>query len=347
MITIIVPTLNHPELIERHLRYYDSVGFKGSIFIGDSSEGELAERTLAAIKKYENKLDLAYHWAPKIHDALCMQQMLDSIKTPYIIFNGDDDFNVPSAMEECMEFLDTNPDYSAVHGIGLIAVVEPTGTSQRLIGTSYYNQQVVEAETAAERLVYHYAHPAATGFTVQRLETLKTRYQWAHEMADRPFAGEWLPDSLTVALGKVKELDTFYLIRQIHPGRHVYPPVFDWISSEIWRESYNIYLDHMADVISEIDDIPHEEARTVVKQAFWDRLTKSMYKGIMTMNGEAEQSGLRRLAKSLPGVKGTYRNLKSRLPGEENAMTMEALLRPGSPYHDEFMPAYRTMIDPL
>ena len=45
MITVFVPTINHPDLIERQLRYYADVGFQGAILIGDSSEGELAEQT--------------------------------------------------------------------------------------------------------------------------------------------------------------------------------------------------------------------------------------------------------------------------------------------------------------
>ena len=97
----------------------------------------------------------------------------DSIETPYIVFNGDDDFTVPSALDECIDFLRVNPDYSAVHGVGVAATVESDENGTRVVGVGYYRQQTCEDDTAAKRLVSHYSNPVATGFTVQKVETLR------------------------------------------------------------------------------------------------------------------------------------------------------------------------------
>ena len=43
-ITILVPTMNRPDYLQRALAYYRAAGFDGCILIGDSSEGEAAEQ---------------------------------------------------------------------------------------------------------------------------------------------------------------------------------------------------------------------------------------------------------------------------------------------------------------
>ena len=209
MITLLVPTLNHPDLIYRQLRYYADVGFPGAILIGDSSEGELAERTEQAVKKHQDKVDVTYVSCPNMHDTEAQQQLVKFVKTPYVIGSGDDDFYIPSALEELVDWLSKHPEYGSVHGLASMAYVQPNGTGQNVLGTAYYPQQISEAETASERLLHHYTNYSNVGYSIKRVDSLQPMFGRAHEM-ERSFAGEIFSSCLLVVLGKVKELDIFY-----------------------------------------------------------------------------------------------------------------------------------------
>lgn len=350
MITILVATLNHPDLINRQLKYYADIGFKGAITIGDSSEGDLAKRTEDAVKRYQNRITANYLRCPNVHDAACMQQLLETVETPYVVRSGDDDFHIPAGLEKCVTFLEKNPDYTAVHGLGILAMVEPNGSGQKVLGTSYYKQQATEAESAAERLMHHYRNYAGTGFSLQRTESVRVMFKRAHEVVDRSFAGEALASCLSVVLGKFKELDCFYLVRQIHNNRHLLPSKFDWITSDNWLPSYRLYLENMSDEVSKKDNIPIAKAQEVVMQEFWGFLANTLQIQWNSKTGQSkvsERSGARRAIGRIPGAKSTWRAVKSRMPGQQNAVSLKALMRAGSPYHDEFMHTYRAMVEPL
>jgi hypothetical protein len=58
------------------------------------------------------------------------------------------------------------------------------------------------------------------------------------------------------------------------------------------------------------------------------------------------RTGLRKLARRIPGVPSTWETVRSFLPGEHNKISLQALLRPSSPYHADFMPIYRAITIP-
>ena len=47
----------------------------------------------------------------------------------------------------------------------------------------------------------------------------------------------------------------------------------------------------------------------------------------------------------IPLLKGTWHQARSFLPGDQNKISLPALLRPGSPYHADFMPIYRAVVN--
>ena len=97
-----------------------------------------------------------------------------------------------------------------------------------------------------------------------------------------------------------------------------------------------------------MDNITKEKAQVIVKRAFCDRLIKNMYRKSAHANGnQSLPLRFRRAGVLFPGAKRAYRAMMSRLPGEKNAMQLESLLKPGSPHHEQFMPAYGTMVEPL
>src|SRR3989338_235501 len=109
MITIILPTMNRPDFLERLLRYYAAVNFQHSIFIGDASDSGPADKAKTVVAKFKSNLNVEYHGCPGLSIAQTVAKLNQSLKTPYAVLTGDDDFLVPAGIGRCVDFLKRNP----------------------------------------------------------------------------------------------------------------------------------------------------------------------------------------------------------------------------------------------
>lgn len=141
---------------------------------------------------------------------------------------------------------------------------------------------------------------------------------------------ELLPCCLSVILGKIKQLDGLYLIRQDHGKRIVLPNWFEWITNEAWYPSYCTFRDCLAEAIACKDGITLEEAKLVVEKAFAGYLAHFILKYNPT------NSQWRSIAKQIPGARTIWDTLKPL----RNKYCLSNLLKPGSPYYKDFMPIY-------
>ena len=71
---------------------------------------------------------------PGFNSVECVGKLVHMVSTPYAAFVADDDFLVPSALEQCADFLDVNQDYSAAHGLGILVTVEGNAAHGSLKG---------------------------------------------------------------------------------------------------------------------------------------------------------------------------------------------------------------------
>ncbi|MBC8280176.1 MAG: TIGR00180 family glycosyltransferase [Chloroflexi bacterium] len=119
-ISLFTPTKNRPEFVARLLRYYQDIGFTGPVLIGDSSDTDNLEQSKSLIEEMGQCLDVQHHEMPGLNGVQCVEQLIELVTTPYAAFVADDDYLVPSALYQCAEFLEENPDYSAAHGLGFL-----------------------------------------------------------------------------------------------------------------------------------------------------------------------------------------------------------------------------------
>jgi len=168
-------------------------------------------------------------------------------------------------------------------------------------------------------------------------------------VSDKAFASELLPCSLSIILGKVKELNCIYLVRQVHEQRYLLPDMYDWMTSPDWLPSYQVFRNCLTKELVRQDGISLDEARAVVKQAFWSYLAKGFMKKWQGCYGQPRVSRRTRLLQAMrviPGARQAWRGLRSLLPSQRDEMSLNALLDPSSPYHADFMPIYRSVTDP-
>ncbi|MFH1683609.1 MAG: TIGR00180 family glycosyltransferase, partial [Candidatus Margulisiibacteriota bacterium] len=269
MITIMIPTMNRSDFLIPLLNYYVDTGYKHWISIGDSSTGDHLERNKEAIARLKGKLKINYHEYPGVCISKCIKKLTENIATPYAVFVADDDFIVPNALERCLDFLEKHPDYAAAHGKALLF-------SRLSLRVGPYGQRAVEGETAAKRLLDLLGNYTVTLFSVMRAEIWQKIFKYSEVISDRAFSEELLPVCLSVVSGKIKHLDCFYLLRQHHDRRAFHLDVYDRVTSPNWFPSYQIFTNCLVEELVRQDGITMDEAREVVKQAFWSRLSKGL-----------------------------------------------------------------------
>lgn len=326
-ITLFIPTYNRPEFLLRALRYYYSMNFHGKISIGDSSDEAIAKQIREAISQFANSLDINYRHLPGCNSAMVVHILAEEADTAYATIIGDDDFLIPSGIAKCVNFLNVHPDYVAAHGVGVI--ISSCSIDAKSISTGYYPQSIISETTAVQRLVTHMTNYTVGLFSVHRIEVWRTMYKNTGDIADTRFGVELLQCCLSVILGKIKQLDGLYLIRQVHEMRYLLPTWFKWITNESWYPSYTTFRDCLAKAIAGQDGITLEEAKHVVENVFAVYLAQQC----IPINSPKWRS----IAKKIPGARTIWHVLQPLF----NKYCLSSMLKRKSPYYKDFMPIYR------
>ena len=344
MITLLVPTMNRSGFLIRLLRYYEEIGFKGCICIGDSSSPEHVERAKRVIETLRSKLNIVYQEYPGICDSACLKRLLDLVSTPYAVFVGDDDFLVPNALYQCVKFLGDHPDYASVHGMGITITPDSRGLYGRIVQCGNYRQPVIEADSASQRLGDHLSNYSVALFSVHRIESWRAMYRNIHFLRANHFGSELISCCKSVILGKSKELDCLYLVRQMHAQRFLPPDTYDWITSPEWYSSYLVFRDSLAEALTLQDNISIEKAQKVVEKAFRPYLSKCVSQK-SSFWGDLRNYCLP-VAGIIPGSRRIWQLLRSLRSKQHFKLSLRELLKSSSPYHADFMPVYKALTTP-
>src|SRR3989344_5577464 len=105
-VTIVIPSYNRHRQLNRLLEYYSH--YRIPIIVADSTKSVFPNRN-----KYEN---VKYYHYPNLPYAHKLPLIYKKVKTKFVLFCADDDFVIPSAIKECVQFLEKNSDYNSAHG---------------------------------------------------------------------------------------------------------------------------------------------------------------------------------------------------------------------------------------
>jgi glycosyltransferase domain-containing protein len=328
------------------LNYYKTVGFKGRVCVGDSSDSVHLEKTKKALQSLQGGIDIVYREYAGVNESDTLKKLLD-FATPFAALVGDDDFLVPNALELCEEFLKNHPECSAVHGKSVAVSLQFKLVYGRVDWAVPYEQAVVVGETAAERILEHLKHYEATMFSVHRTETWREMYKNISLLKDRTFAAELLPCCMSVVKGKVKELDCLYLVRQDHNKRYFLPQKDRWIRNPDWASEFQTFCAILAEEVAKMDGLAVDAAAKVVSQAFDSymvNLLGTQWRSKVGVTSPDNLLKMRHVAGKIPGVLPLWRALLSlRTAKQEEKSILQELLQPSSPFHDNFMPVYNSV----
>ena len=252
-ITIIIPTKNRSLFITRQLKYYSESGFSGHIFIGDSSDTHEYQYNKKSIEKYSNSLNIMHFYDKSFSAERMMSHLCTYVKTDYLSALMDDDIILTKSLYECICYLNNNPDYSAVHGKSFLMEVDacsnqPYGSSASLIEVD--EMAVSEGKSSESRIADFFIKVRNVNMSVVRTDigiaSFKEVCKLSNYYASNIF-GELIQATVVISMGKIKELDCYYLIRQVHHDQLFSKlDFYDWITGSEWRNSY----DHLISIIN-------------------------------------------------------------------------------------------------
>lgn len=103
--TLIIPSHNRHEYLDRIFEYYTDVNF--NVICCDSSDN-----------KYEKELpdNISYNHVPGLNFKEKMYKTISEVDTEYIVCCADDDFILKESIPEGVDFLDENTDYNSFVG---------------------------------------------------------------------------------------------------------------------------------------------------------------------------------------------------------------------------------------
>jgi glycosyltransferase domain-containing protein len=338
MLTVVIPTRNRPEFLGRVLAFLRIYGHCHTVIVADSSDPLHADVVTEIIARESACSWLEFRQYPgelpfyeKVRHALAL------VTTPFAVLGADDDFFIPEALEKAVSFLAARPEYSLVHGEGLLFETVGDAAYGPIRSVSRYLQRSVEQEDPVARLLDHYANYSTTWYSVQRTVELRRNWDRAGDVRRDVQFFELLPSGLSIIRGKARMIDTLYMVRQQVSMKHyVNQTVTDWTRNPGWTKRYEHFRTTLAGALVEQAGLDMAEAHRMVDQAFGEYLAKHRKTGLLGwMHRGARRSPLLR----------TLRDQLRRGPGDRNSgRELEYLLSPESPDASAFGAVYRLLL---
>ena len=351
MLTLVIPTRNRAHFLSRVLHYYSQNQLKYSIIIADASDPEDYNKTEQVIKRLDSSLNVIHLPFPAQAPAfVCLANGLKQVRTPYSVFVADDDFYVPAALDQCVRFLETHPDYRVVHGIHVIFGLASGIVHGPIQWVFHYNYGDIEQDSGTSRFGDYIKDCFSTDNSVHRTEDLLEGYEQAVKFNMDDQFKEILTSCLPVIRGKVKRIEKLYKICQGHAQQlscRLAMDAIDRICMPRWAEHYSHLRDYLGEILARQDGISVKEGREIVKKGFWLYLARGLDRDWQLAYSPQSLNGLR------PRVQGTLQRilgiLKTRyrifsfIPSQAIEISLSELLTPSSPYHSDFAPVYRAI----
>ncbi|MBI2495610.1 MAG: TIGR00180 family glycosyltransferase [Candidatus Omnitrophica bacterium] len=354
MLSLILPTYNRPGLLRRVLRYYEACQFPHRVLVADSSDAPAAEANRQIVEAVSRAMPVEYRrYDSALEVPMKLAEALEGIQSTYAVIGSDDDFFVPSALERGVAFLESHPDYALAHGESAYFVLESDRiVSGRCVGVGRYLQRTIDHASGSERLAAHLAQYTTTFYSVHRTEQLRRNWRRVAALPLDHLFDELLPSCLSLIEGKSQKLDELYMVRQIHSAQTARTRGsrgLGWVMGQRWSEHYARFQDLLAEELVGQDRITMEAAREVAKQAFRPYVARYVAKEV----GKSRQlhdsvairigARVRRVARGMPLLRWGWHLARAIRPMSRTAISLEALLRQTSRYHEGFMPIYRAV----
>lgn len=204
-VTLLIPTHNRHDYLERILNYYADVNMK--IIIADS--------TGSSFYKYPPSNKIAYLHFPGEKMPKKLSIALANVETDFVVICADDDFILPAGISRCLSFLEENPAYIAAQGHA-IAYHKSFLSNENINFAAMQKAQLkfnISDNDIYKRLDHAFNPYRAFFSAVYRTPALQMAYNDKINI-ENLFLNEYLSVVIPLALGKLIELPVFYQVRE-------------------------------------------------------------------------------------------------------------------------------------
>tara|TARA_B100001250_G_scaffold162201_1_gene139327 strand:+ start:14892 stop:15929 length:1038 start_codon:yes stop_codon:yes gene_type:complete len=268
MVAIIIPTKDRSEFIERLLRYYAEINCSHRIYIADSSsQKKHIDNIKAIITKLSEDIEVIYSYYPNTNIEEAKRLTLeDNVKEKYAAYCGDDDFLIPSTLDECANFLDNNKEYSNCHGTGLIFNTNDDPLKGPIESVVDYNLYANELSDPLSRLKLYFSEYWPI-WSVRRTDEFKESLRYLKDISVESFR-EITMGCLPIIYGKTKKVDSLYVVRQFHQSRHKEPDPVSAFLSKDWQSSFQQMSSILSTRLCEDYSLNKNECIKAIEQSF-------------------------------------------------------------------------------
>ena len=248
-LTIIIPSFNRQAFLKRQLAFWRDT--KATILILDGTHESLLDT------QWPEKNIRYIHMPVSIEKRLAFAS--DIIDTEYAAMLSDDELFIPSALEDCLGFLESNPSYAACKGQVLgFRRNSFISRCQGVIDYTNLRGYEVASSVPGQRLLQHMSpYAMASLWAVHRSEILKKALKLAGLRPPYSCAAAFeVQISLVTAwFGKVKVLDQLMWLRS-RENRNIWwafgnVPTFDWLTGNKYRNEVEQFKNDFAFICNE------------------------------------------------------------------------------------------------
>ena len=209
LLSIVVPTYKRQELIPRQIEFWSNEPHDLIILDGSPNQWEPPK----SLTTTDGEVRFRYvHRPTPIEERLRFSISL--IETPFVALLSDDEFFIPSALGECVEFLKANPDYASCKG-GAVGFRVQDGQPQ--LRRVYKNLPGlrIEADDGRERMRRHLSpYAMASLWSVQQRKIYEACVK---SLGNPPFESAAAPEVaislINAYLGKIVVLNSVMWLR--------------------------------------------------------------------------------------------------------------------------------------
>lgn len=206
MLTLICPTYNRHPFLERSCRFWCDRNV--SVIYADGSESACTSTFLKAPNIHY------LHYPVGLVQRLLV--LLAEVKTPYVCMMGDDEFYILSALQGCVAYLDSHPDYVACMG----RAIAFSSKDNKIVFRQQYPRlqgRILSESAPLSRLDRHFSsYVPAHCYAVTRTEIFQSSMEAALSIKLDIFAiYELIEEFLVVAAGKSIVMPNLYWLRSL------------------------------------------------------------------------------------------------------------------------------------
>jgi len=273
-LSLIIPTYNRHKYLYRLLTYYNKQEIEYQIIIADSStrgKKTLNEKAISAFPK----LNIKYLSFPVDIDPFRkFLEAINLVTTKYCVICADDDFITPNSMKKSIDFLQRNPEFTAVGGYYYNFIALKRGKKKKTFYWRKYlffyknkeNYMTITSPEPKDRLSIHLANYFPTMYYVHQTDFLQMIYKEVLQNTTDVRFCEILLDMLTIIHGKIQTLDILYGAREsiVISSASTYSGLAHYIKNGTYEEKFLKFRECLVNHLTKKQEITVQDAEKII-----------------------------------------------------------------------------------